>query len=810
MRQLYLCIVEPHDIALTLLALLVCVLSTLTAFRLYQRARASNRRTGLLLVLAMGLVAGLGTWSTHFVAMLAYRPFAAADYGIGGTLASLAVAIVVMGCGSVVAFASASAVGRLAGGALVGAGVAAMHYLGMSALVLPLPVAYDPGFVAVSVVAGCVLGALAFAGAGDATRRAQVHIGAGGLAAAIAAMHFTGMASIETASVVDAVAGARHPKIFWLAAGIVVAMLLVLGIGLAAILVDARARRGEATRLRAFADAAFEGLVVAEGDVVVDANAAACALTGRMLAEIRGTPLSTLLGPALTERLAQAADAQTVEGALRAPDGTRIPVTVARRTLECESTGRVVVALRDLREREAASQRIRFLASHDALTGLPNRAAFADALQEALEEADAGTSAGPIGQVAVLCVDLDHFKSVNDLHGHAVGDAVLVEAGRRMRPLLSAGATLARLGGDEFAIVKPLRDRAAGEAVALGERLLKAFEGEFVLDGGVRARPGASIGLAISPEDGTDPQRLLANADMALYRAKSEGRGRLRTFDAAMDARLRERYALAAELREAIPRGELSLHFQPQIAAPTGEVVGFEALVRWHHPTRGLVPPAEFIPLAEENGLVLQLGEWVLARACAEAATWERPYKVAVNLSPVQFQSHDLPETVWEILLATGLAPARLELEVTETAIIDDMDRALNILRRLKNLGVTIAMDDFGTGYSSLATLQAFPFDKIKIDRSFVSRLESQPQAASIVRAVLGLGRSLGMGVVAEGVETHAQMRFLSAESCDEVQGYLFGRPMPARDIPELRRGGDALDAADGGSRSEKRAGNAA
>jgi predicted signal transduction protein with EAL and GGDEF domain len=310
------------------------------------------------------------------------------------------------------------------------------------------------------------------------------------------------------------------------------------------------------------------------------------------------------------------------------------------------------------------------------------------------------------------------------------------------------------------------------------------MEADFQV-GGRAAVVGVSIGIAVGPADGAEPERLLANADTALFRAKADGRGRFRAFEAAMDAKLRERHALGAEMRRAIARDEMILYYQPQIRISTGALIGFEALVRWRHPERGLVPPATFIPIAEETGQIVALGEWVLRSACREAARWPRPLKIAVNLSPAQFQAN-LPEMVQDVLLETGLPAARLELEITESVLIQDTSRTLSLLRRLKSLGIRIAMDDFGTGYSSLATLQAFPFDKIKIDRSFVGQLQSHPQAAAIVRAVLGLGRSLGIGVVAEGVETQAQVAFLVEEACEEAQGYLYGRPQPIEDFAAL------------------------
>jgi diguanylate cyclase (GGDEF)-like protein/PAS domain S-box-containing protein len=425
----------------------------------------------------------------------------------------------------------------------------------------------------------------------------------------------------------------------------------------------------------------------------------------------------------------------------------------------------------DVTDRRRAEERIAHLAHHDGLTGLPNRAAFSEKLSSTLDQ-QAGAS------FALMCVNLDRFKEVNDVFGHATGDAVLQEVARRMQSVMD-GAFLARLGGDEFTVIVTDGEHPQATA-ALADRLLAGLADEFEIEGR-RLRIALSIGVAIFPADGCDATTLLANADAALSRAKSEGSGSIRFFEAQMDTRLRERRLLQQQLQAAIENGELSLHFQPQ-ARIGGEIVGFEALLRWCHPSRGVISPATFIPLAEESGLIVPMGEWILREACREAATWARPLQIAVNLSPVQFRHGDLPALVHSVLLATGLAASRLELEITEGVLIDDFSRAVGILRRLKSLGVRIAMDDFGTGYSSLSYLQSFPFDRIKIDRSFIAKLGKNPQSAAIIRAVIGLGRGLGLPIVAEGVETRDQLAFLEREACDEVQGYLIGYPRPISD----------------------------
>jgi diguanylate cyclase (GGDEF)-like protein len=387
--------------------------------------------------------------------------------------------------------------------------------------------------------------------------------------------------------------------------------------------------------------------------------------------------------------------------------------------------------------------------------------------------------------LAVLCLDLDHFKSVNDTLGHPVGDSLLKAVAERLRQKVRDTDIVARLGGDEFAIVQIAAEQPRG-AIVLADRLIEALSKPFDLTGH-QLVIGTSIGIALAPSDGLDTDQLIKNADMALYRAKADGRGVFRFFEPEMDAKMQARRTLEIDLRKALVEGEFELFYQPLVNLQSNEISGFEALLRWNHPTRGLVPPSEFIPIAEEMGLIVPLGEQVLRQACTEAAGWPGDIRVAVNLSPVQFKSKTLALAVTTALASSGLPPQRLELEITESVLLQDNEATLTTLHQLRALGVRISMDDFGTGYSSLSYLRSFPFDKIKIDQSFVQDMSGgEDDSVAIIRAVAGLGRNLGMATTAEGVETQEQLGYLRQEGCSEVHGYLFSRPMPARDVPSL------------------------
>jgi diguanylate cyclase len=419
--------------------------------------------------------------------------------------------------------------------------------------------------------------------------------------------------------------------------------------------------------------------------------------------------------------------------------------------------------------RAESYQQLRNMALQDNLTGLPNRASFNDFLAREIGLVDkTGT------KVALIAIDLNRFKEINDLRGHSAGDEVLQILSRRMMSLLRDGEFVARLGGDEFAAVYRMRSHADLDDFL--SRLEAALFKPIRMDD-YEAAVGASIGVAVYPDNADTAEILINNADLAMYRAKADLSETICFYEKSMDETVRSRRMLGMELREALENKQLEIHYQVQMSVSTGAIRGYEALLRWTHPKLGSIPPSEFIPLAEENGLILPLGEWVLRTACAAATSWKPAYKVAVNLSPVQFAHANLPKLVHEVLLETGLAAARLELELTESTIMKDKVRSLHTLRQIRALGVTIALDDFGTGYSSLETLRAFSFDKIKLDRSFMSEIETSTSAKAIIRAVMALSKSLDIPVLAEGIETEGQLSILNLEGCHEAQGYLLGRP---------------------------------
>jgi diguanylate cyclase (GGDEF)-like protein len=432
----------------------------------------------------------------------------------------------------------------------------------------------------------------------------------------------------------------------------------------------------------------------------------------------------------------------------------------------------------DITEQRQAEIKIEHMAHHDALTDLANRVLLSQRLEQALNRF------GSDKIVAVHHLDLDQFKAVNDTFGHHSGDVLLKIVADRLRALVRETDTIARTGGDEFVIVQAAIDDPT-DATSLAQRIIAEITAPYDL-GDHQATIGTSIGIAVSPNDGSTPDKLLRNADLALYRAKGDGRGTFRFFEPAMDDQMQARRILEQDLRKALGCGEFELYYQPVVNLESNEISGFEALIRWNHPKSGLISPATFIPLAEEIGFIVPLGEWVIREACLTANRWPEHLHVAVNISAAQFRHPGLMQVIVSALATSGLQPARLELEITESVLLQDTDTTLALLHQLRSLGIRIAMDDFGTGYSSLTYLQCFPFDKIKIDRSFVKDITENVGSLNIVRAVAALASGLGMAATAEGVETREQLERITQEGCTEMQGYFFSRPLPARDVERL------------------------
>lgn len=484
------------------------------------------------------------------------------------------------------------------------------------------------------------------------------------------------------------------------------------------------------------------------------------------------------IDPAGTQTLRDAIVHDGKPGALiqQLNDGRSVSITYRPRP-----DGGFVVTFEDITARLAAEQRIRHLAHFDALTNLPNRVSFYERMDSILTHLRRGES------VAVLSLDLDYFKNVNDTLGHPVGDMMLKAVAERMRSCIRGKDLLARLGGDEFALVQ-VPSSGAPDLSGLASRLIEVVSAPYEIDDH-QLVIGLSIGIALAPSDGQAPDILMKNADLALYRAKADGGGVYRFFEAEMDARMQARRVLELDLRKAVVNGEFELDYQPIINVKNGAVTSCEALVRWHHPQRGRLLPKEFISLAEETGLIVPIGEWVLAQACSDAARWPENVVVAVNLSPAQFRNRNLLPSIDNALKRSGLSPARLQLEITELSLLEEADGAFSILRQLRDLGVKIAMDDFGTGYSSFSYLRRFLFDKIKIDQSFIRELPHKSDSVAVVRAVVGLSNSLGMTSAAEGVETEEQLARLRLEGCNEFQGFLFSPPKSPKEVEQFLRG---------------------
>ncbi len=617
-----------------------------------------------------------------------------------------------------------------------------------------------------------------------------IMLGGAMVALAVVAMHYTGLAA-HPVLLPPVGTGADLPGIAQILIVLGGVALLILFLGAVVTVVDVRfvlRRAEEAQRLRQLADSAFEGLLIHRDGIILDVNTSLTALVGQPREVLIGAHILdfiALSSHALIRERLTTKPSRIDEFEIVLPDGTRRVAEVLSRPILHGGRPATVAAVRDISERKQAAARIEHLARHDPLTGLPNRVKFLALLKDILARADQAEAF-----VGLLVLDIDRFKFVNGLYGHDAGDRLLRAVARRLASLVKEDThdqgLVARLGGDEFAIALPPA-RQAGIAATIAERLQAALANPFEISG-QSVQISTRVGIAFAPQHGTTVAALVNSADTALFWAKRDERAKTRIFEPAMESELQLRRRMERDLRLAVQNHTFKVHYQPIYAIDGRTLVGFEALLRWFQKDLGWTAPSRFIPLAEESGMIGPLGRLVLETACAEAADWPEALHVAVNLSPIQFQTDDLVATVTETLARTKLAPARLELEITEGVLIDDTERARAQLMALKALGVRLVLDDFGTGYSSLSYLGRFPFDKLKIDRSFVSRLADDAGAAAIVRAISALAHSLGLAVTAEGVETTAQLELLRDARCTELQGFLLGRPMTASAAARLIR----------------------
>ncbi|MBR0655327.1 bifunctional diguanylate cyclase/phosphodiesterase [Plastoroseomonas arctica] len=763
MRTLYLCVTERHNLPLVAVAAILCAVGIWTSFALgHEAVRAQTARARRAWGLAAVLAASSAVWATHFIAMIAYEPGLPYRFDTATSVWSFVIALALFGAASAVILTMPSLAGRLIGGGIGGLAISAMHYTGMNAFRTQGALVWDMPVIGVSVAFGIAF-AVAAALMPASRSRGVRHLAPVALILAVCLDHFIGMSAVTIAF---------DPTIPEPSEGInltlLAAMVANLAFGIVALSIAA-----VWLQMRDLADISIEGLLICEDNRVVGMNRSLEMILGTDRNQVIGREIATLL-PQLPGGVAPGA-AET-DTTLQVEGADPVPVKVIAKFIHIAGKTRIVVAVRDQRERISTEASIRRLAHEDTLTGLANRFSFNTNLSTRFASRREGGRS-----FALFMLDLDRFKIVNDTLGHGVGDEVLKRVAQRLAKAIRTADLLARLGGDEFAIVLD-NARQPADVSSAAERIIEVLARPFIIKGQV-IEIGVSVGIAFAPTDGTSTEALSRSADLALYRAKEEGRGAYRFYEQEMNARMQARRTFEHDLRRAIARQELFVVYQPQVDSTTGRFDGAEALVRWNHPDQGIVSPAAFIPLAEDLGLIGAVGEFVLRKACTDAMTWPSHMTVSVNLSPMQLRDQRLAARVACILAETGLSGARLELELTENALLQDDGRTIAMLHALRALGIRISMDDFGTGYSSISYLRRFPFDKIKIDQSFVRQLPEDGESTAIVRAIATLGQQLGMTVTAEGVETDAQRRFVSASGCGQLQGFLFSKPVTASDV---------------------------
>lgn len=789
---------QSYSIGLVILSYFIAVLASYTALDLGGRVSHSRGNIQRIWLMAGAGTMGLGIWAMHFIAMLALHLPIHVDYDFWIVLISILFAMCASGIALHVVSSKHMSKKRLAIGSLfMGTGIALMHYVGMSAMRLDAQIVYDPVLFAISILVAVLVSAVALMityrlrKAGD-VRGIGLKILAGMvMGAAVAGMHYTGM--LATSFVTH---GNHHPSpssavsTIWLAYAIGIATLIILGITLLSVYVEKLLMTKTLRMMES--DQRYKSLFEYNRDGVISygvngqligMNPAAKELTGRELLSlsdfvdmcdqadaemIRKHFLQAVLGGANTYevKLYPEPEKQVILHM------TNVPIII-----DGEAAGVFFIA-RDVTEQRQAESKINYLAYHDALTGLPNRRFIEEQLEKAIRNAKNREQT-----VTVMFLDLDRFKLINDSLGHDFGDLLLREATHRIVNCVGESGIVGRLGGDEFIVLMP--EVPESELIQMADQLIRIIEQPFLIEGH-ELYITTSIGISRFPEDGNDYQTLMKTADTAMYSAKERGKNACHKYSAHMQKAASERMYLQNELNRALVRNELLVYYQPQVNVTNKKLSGMEALVRWNHPKRGVIPPDQFITIAEETGLIVPIGEWVLRTACKQNREWQEmgyaPVRVAVNLSARQFLKKDFVQTVEGILRETGMQPEYLELEVTESTMID-VQRATQTLYDLKKLGVHIAIDDFGTGYSSLSYLKDFPLDRLKIDRSFIRDLKKSPGNRAIVATIITMAKNLDLHVIAEGVETSDELDFLQEQMCEEVQGFFFSHPLTKEDM---------------------------
>lgn len=769
------CLQDDHALFYVAMAVFVCTLAAFCALIVFHRGMESEKEsTRRLWAAGSGVVTGLGVWGTHFVAMLGYRPgFEIAFDGVV-TVVSAIVAVTGFIATSQLLITSLDPVRRALSGFMATATLAIMHFYGQSSLKSSAVFEYDATYVAGAVALCGVFFSLAYSLGISEHKKWRNAVGVVSTLLAVASVHFVGMAGMTVLPLrgVEDISWSLAPG--ELALAIVFGVVAILIFAMMAAGFDrtiAGLRNRESRRISMLANSASEGIVIANANgEIVEANRAAESMLGADRTYLVGSDVLTILN---ISSLTSAVDSYR-ETELVNTDGVSIPVEVRMRKLDsaadAKGAGATIYSIRDLRERLRREAEIRELAFNDQLSGLANRESFQRELLASLMR-------GGGEHTAVILFDLDEFKDVNDQFGHSAGDTVIVETANRLRALAPKGGLAARLGGDEFALLTG-PDLPADRIFEFASECVRALSLPIQHDE-IAIRCGASAGASRITELTEDPGELLKTADRALYAAKSDGRGRARIYDTELHERFEARRDVEIALSRAVENDEFVLHYQPKVCARTRKVLSYEALIRWERPGHGLVMPNDFIEIAEQSMVVTDIGRWCIREACEAASRWESHVGVSVNLSARQFLDPKLYGDVREALRRTGLEPHRLELEITETAIIHNIQVAANLLEKFKKLGVQIALDDFGTGYSSMRFVQQLPFDRIKIDKSFVLAMDTDPKSFAIVDAILRLGHSLSIPVVAEGVETEAQALRLLEAKCHEFQGFLISRPFP-------------------------------